>query len=375
MIDLSSERHSVASTTNRSPFEVKFLSSCSTDNDSPSLLFLVNGQKVELIRRLTNPRLIGDEGGELVCAPFKVKIPPGAVSCKSRLSLSVFFSEDPVQCSREDDTSHFVVIELLPHGMRFEKDVVIERQLKHHFQPGNSGCPNARFTFFYGAGLYPNEIYEYMGTLCNASRTDVYREMTLTLESNFVSLTSKSFCQICLFWTLGEFFASVALFSRRTDSLQTRLEVEAILSCTCEENLDEIETRQNKKGLTTSTEPWRFRCRTKGIACQELVISLEDSDVWKFLRDSLIFTGGDLESVVSGDGYRRLNKHGQLKRREGRSLCDEDVSFNLQLRRKDGTELDRDCVRLPLALELHSKLQVSSSFQPPVRPPWSTGKQ
>ena len=214
----------------------------------------LNEQAVVAKKVDSNSVTIGESGGKVVLrkSGTVLKVPPGALDGDRELTLSMFRQS-------LEKGGQLTALELLPHGTRFKKTVIVEQKLKFHERPGNT-CVRVRSAFFYGRGI-TKETYRPMGIIDSDSDADsplVYKKMSLglSLRRDSYEFQSRSLCIVCRVDFADTFVTKARVFGKpsyKSGALKG-LRLLSVASCSCEERHKEIHEREKKKGFIFSTE-------------------------------------------------------------------------------------------------------------------------
>ena len=176
------------------------------------------------------------------------------------------------------------IIELLPHGTKFKKEVTILEELEHCFRLDSA---DSRLNVYYSSGDTRKEVkFEFMGRLDRLG-SEIKRRMNIARTNNAVVTKSLSFCHVCFDKESSASTASLFFFYRWQewkDGL-VNVAVKSVISCNCPESQRKVRNVEEPKGYTFD-DNWSFSIdRSPDVSSDcvaiEFDIILEDTRVKK----------------------------------------------------------------------------------------------
>ena len=262
------------------------------------------------VRKATITRQIHQEGGSLALPSYglSLTIPHGAITTALLdVTLSLYVSDEAIDL--EGRTARVGLFELLPHKTAFSKRVILKYKLQHHHKPGHD-CTETVYGLFYGEGIDPSEIYDFIGSLGTAHLRHVsYKDtMDVYLRDDCLELSTKTFCRHCIVVASGPFPTVIGFFvcPKGVYDGEERWDIRITISCTCPENFAKIreELKTQKFSLVNKK---RLRCKELFFNSKqrlEFCLSKDDDFTTKSkfsLRSNKEFSGDDLRFVVEKD--------------------------------------------------------------------------
>eukprot|EP00118_Oscarella_pearsei_P016647 m.160876 g.160876 ORF g.160876 m.160876 type:complete len:483 (+) comp38790_c0_seq6:78-1526(+) len=229
------------------------------------------GDELIIDRKLVNFEIqekdsctIGEKGGSSILPKSKIllDVPRGAVSDPTEFTVSVLRASDTVIIGKE--TGFASILDLEPHSVQFQRPVklYISRQRPHH------GAGPSLLHVFHASHL--SDQYEFVSTLKESHPTDSFRDyMHFSVENEMFEIETTSFCRIFTVYIASSYLLNLLLFVRK--SSEYIWDVQAILTCDCEENRRAIKKMETEAGFSFGSR-WNFLVESGNIRQQRLDI-------------------------------------------------------------------------------------------------------
>eukprot|EP00118_Oscarella_pearsei_P016643 m.160871 g.160871 ORF g.160871 m.160871 type:complete len:476 (+) comp38790_c0_seq1:78-1505(+) len=254
------------------------------------------GDELIIDRKLVNFEIqekdsctIGEKGGSSILPKSKIllDVPRGAVSDPTEFTVSVLRASDTVIIGKE--TGFASILDLEPHSVQFQRPVklYISRQRPHH------GAGPSLLHVFHASHL--SDQYEFVSTLKESHPTDSFRDyMHFSVENEMFEIETTSFCRIFTVYIASSYLLNLLLFVRKSSGYNWDLQ--AILTCNCEENYEAIKKRETESGFTFGSK-WEFLVGSGNVQQQSLDISVENqSDLLQNI--SMAFRGSLFSHMI-----------------------------------------------------------------------------
>ncbi|XP_065828232.1 uncharacterized protein [Oscarella lobularis] len=263
-----------------SPFAIRYAShSCGTFElfvDSTMLSFKLEESASNEISK--------SKGGRIHLANYDISIEFPRDSLQEEhvtITASLFISSEPVK-------GRFLsLLELLPHGIKFDLPVVI----RSSYHVAGSRSVDSKLHMFYSEKFRSETFFNYVGELSESSVKASYLKMDYFFGEKFLEIQALSFCNLCS-WSEGPCKVAFSVFRNRGSD--SKFGVTIALSCAHPEilrNLKNYHVQENSKGfLTTSFITWNK-------SWSKMEIALQSDDEWK-ASATATFTVEDKNTVM-----------------------------------------------------------------------------
>ena len=148
-----------------------------------------------------------------------------------------------------DKTMKVAILELLPHGTKFEKEVTILEELEHCFRLDSA---DSRLNVFYCSGDSRKEAtFEFVGSLDRLG-SGVNGRMNIARTNDAVITRSLSFCEVCFEKESSASTACLFFFFRLQewkDGL-VNVDVKSVISCNCYKSRRKAVSDEKEIGYT-----------------------------------------------------------------------------------------------------------------------------
>ena len=208
-----------------------------------------------LVRKETAKKTIGRTGGSLFLRESRIRlhVPEGALSTDLHVTMSYLVSEQYV-CI-DDKPMQVAILELLPHGTKFKKEVTILEKLEHCFRLDSS---DSRLSFHYCSRDSRKEgKFDFVESFDRVGSESKGR-MNISRTNDAVVTRSLSFCEHCWIKERSSSVAGLSFFFRcREWNGLVNVDLKCIISCDCDKSRDKAITNEEKMGYTFGSI-WSF---------------------------------------------------------------------------------------------------------------------
>ena len=246
------------------PFSMKYVfQSCATFE------LLVGSKQLSFkLEESTSNEISRSKGGEIELSNsgIVIEFPPDALQeVNVTISASIFVSSEPVK-------GRFVsLLELLPHGIKFDCPVVIR---SYYHVAGSRGF-DSKLHLFYSNKFRSETFLDYVGELSETSAEASYSKMDYFLRDEFLEIRALSFCNLCA-WSEGPCNVALSAFRKRGNNSKFGMTV--ALSCAHPDVLRKLKRfhvkENNESFLTSSVCTWDE-------SWKRVEVVLEGEDEWR----------------------------------------------------------------------------------------------
>ena len=264
----------------QSPFAISYASySCGTFE------LLVDSKKLNFqLEESASNEISKSNGGRIHLANYDISIEFSRDSLQEEhvtITASLFISSEPVK-------GRFLsLLELLPHGIKFDCPVLIRSS---YHVAGGWGF-DSKLHMFYSEKFRSETSFNYVGGLSETRAKATYLKMNYFLREEFLEIQALSFCNLCS-WSEGPCKVALSVFRNRGSD--SKFGVTIALSCTHPDILRALKNyhvQENSKGfLTTSFITWNE-------SWNNMEIALESVGEWK-ASATATFTVEDKNTVM-----------------------------------------------------------------------------